>query len=37
MRQVIRVTSYGTTARITYQEQPAIRVGESVRLLARMP
>jgi LysM repeat protein len=35
--QVIRVTSYGTTARITYQEQPAIRVGESVRLLARMP
>ncbi|MEO5815740.1 MAG: LysM peptidoglycan-binding domain-containing protein [Gemmatimonadaceae bacterium] len=35
--QVIRVTSYGTTARIIYQEQPAIRVGESVRLLARMP
>ncbi|MDB4889406.1 MAG: LysM peptidoglycan-binding protein [Gemmatimonadetes bacterium] len=35
--QVIRVTSYGTTARITYQAQPAIRVGESVRLLARMP
>ncbi|MEO8335692.1 MAG: LysM peptidoglycan-binding domain-containing protein [bacterium] len=35
--QVIRVTTYGTTARITYQEQPAIRVGESVRLSARMP
>jgi hypothetical protein len=35
--QVIRVTSYGTTARIVYQHQPAIRVGESVRLLARMP
>jgi hypothetical protein len=35
--QVIRVTPFGTTARITYQEQPAIRVGESVRLSARMP
>lgn len=35
--QVIRVTSFGSTARITSQEQPAIRVGESVRLLARMP
>lgn len=35
--QVIRVTSFGTTARVTYMEQPAIRVGESVRLSARMP
>ena len=35
--QVIKVTSFGTTARITGQEQPAIRVGESVRITARMP
>ena len=35
--QVIRVTPYGSTARITSQQQPAIRVGESVRLTARMP
>jgi hypothetical protein len=35
--QVVRVTQYGTTARITSQQQPAIRVGESVRLTARMP
>ena len=35
--QVIRVTPYGSTARITWQDQPAIRVGESVRLTARMP
>ena len=35
--QVIRVTRYGSTARITSQQQPAIRVGESVRLTARMP
>ena len=35
--QVVRVTSSGTTARITTQEQPAIRVGESVRVTARMP
>ncbi len=35
--QVIKVTSFGTTARITAQDQPAIRVGESVRLTARMP
>ena len=35
--QVIRVTAYGSTARITSQQQPAIRVGESVRLTARMP
>ncbi|HET9685258.1 MAG TPA: hypothetical protein VFP15_14230, partial [Gemmatimonadaceae bacterium] len=35
--QVVRVTRYGTTARITTQQQPAIRVGESVRVTARMP
>jgi hypothetical protein len=31
------VTPYGATARITSQDQPAIRVGESVRITARMP
>ena len=35
--QVIRVTPYGSTARITSQEQPAIRAGQSVRVTARMP
>ncbi|MEP6621786.1 MAG: LysM peptidoglycan-binding domain-containing protein [bacterium] len=35
--QVIRVTPYGTTARVITQQQPAIRVGESVRVTARMP
>ena len=35
--QVVRVTPFGATARITTQEQPAIRVGESVRITARMP
>ena len=35
--RVVRVTPYGSTARITSQEQPAIRVGESVRVTARMP
>jgi hypothetical protein len=35
--QVVRVTPYGATARITSQQQPAIRVGESVRVTARMP
>ena len=35
--RVVRVTPYGSTARITSQEQPAIKVGESVRLTARMP
>jgi hypothetical protein len=35
--QVVRVTSSGATARITSQEQPAIRVGEHVRITARMP
>jgi hypothetical protein len=35
--QVVRVTPQGATARITSQEQPAIRVGESVRVTAQMP
>lgn len=35
--QVIRVTPFGTTARVVTQQQPAIRVGESVRVIARMP
>lgn len=35
--QVVRVTLYGATARVTSQEQPAIRVGEAVRITARMP
>jgi LysM repeat protein len=35
--RVVRVTPYGTTARITSQDQPAIRPGESVRVVARMP
>lgn len=35
--QVVRVTPYGATARITSLEQPAIRVGESLRITARMP
>jgi hypothetical protein len=35
--QVVRVTPYGTTARITSQDQPAIRIGEHVRVTARMP
>jgi LysM repeat protein len=34
---VVRVTPYGTTARITSQDQPAIRKGESIRVVARMP
>jgi hypothetical protein len=34
---VVRVTAYGSTARITSQEQPAIRTGESIRVVARMP
>ena len=33
---VVRVTAYGTTARVTSQEQPAIRKGESIRVVARM-
>jgi LysM repeat protein len=35
--QVVRVTPYGATARITSQQQPAIRVGEQVRITAQMP
>ncbi|MEO8561373.1 MAG: LysM peptidoglycan-binding domain-containing protein [bacterium] len=35
--QVVRVTSFGATARVTTQEQPAIRKGEHVRVTARMP
>ncbi len=35
--EVVRVTPYGASARITSQELPAIRVGESVRITARMP
>ena len=34
---VVRVTAYGSTARITSQDQPAIRTGESIRVVARMP
>jgi LysM repeat protein len=34
---VVRVTAYGSTARITSQEQPAIRTGESIRVVSRMP
>jgi len=35
--QVVRVTPYGATARITTQQQPAIRKGEHIRVTARMP
>lgn len=35
--QVVRVTQYGTTARVTTQQEPAIRKGERIRVLARMP
>ncbi len=35
--RVIRVTPYGSTARITQHLQPAIQVDESVRVVARMP
>jgi hypothetical protein len=35
--QVVKVTPYGATARVTSQEQPAIREGQSVRIIARMP
>jgi LysM repeat protein len=35
--QVVRVTRFGATARITSQDQPAIREGESIRVTARMP
>jgi LysM repeat protein len=35
--QVVRVTRYGATARVTGQSQPAIQEGENVRVVARMP
>jgi hypothetical protein len=35
--QVVRVTPYGTTARVISQEQPMIRAGEHVRVIGRMP
>jgi LysM repeat protein len=34
--RVVRVTPYGATARVTSQDQPAIRKGESIRVVARM-
>jgi hypothetical protein len=34
--QVVRVTPYGATARVISQQQPAIRTGERVRVVARM-
>lgn len=35
--KVVRVTRYGATALVRSQGQPAIRKGESVRVVARMP
>ena len=35
--QIVRVTPFGSTARITSQDQPAIKTGERVRVTARMP
>jgi LysM repeat protein len=35
--QIVKVTPYGATARVTAQEQPAIKEGESVRVVSRMP
>jgi hypothetical protein len=35
--QIVKVTPYGATARVTAQEQPAIKEGESVRIISRMP
>ncbi|HEV7992575.1 MAG TPA: LysM peptidoglycan-binding domain-containing protein [Gemmatimonadaceae bacterium] len=35
--QVVRVTPYGGTARITSLQQPAVRKGEHIRVTARMP
>ena len=35
--RVVRVTSHASTAVVTSQDQPAIRTGESVRVVARMP
>jgi hypothetical protein len=34
--QVVRVTPFGATARVISQQQPAIRTGERVRVVARM-
>ena len=35
--KVVRVTAYGATALVRSQDQPAIRKGESIRVVARMP
>jgi LysM repeat protein len=35
--QVVRVTPFGTTARVLTQTQPAIQKGESIRVVSRMP
>lgn len=35
--QVVRVTPYGTTLVLVGQEQPAVRIGTSARLTAKMP
>jgi hypothetical protein len=35
--QVVRVTAHGSTARVTAHHQPAIRKGESIRVVSRMP
>jgi LysM repeat protein len=35
--QVVRVTPFGTTARVLTQSQPAIQQGESIRVVSRMP
>ncbi|MDQ6634251.1 MAG: hypothetical protein M3Z10_05770, partial [Gemmatimonadota bacterium] len=35
--QVVKVTEYGATARITTQEQAKVQVGQGVRITARMP
>jgi LysM repeat protein len=35
--QVVKVTPYGATARITSQDQPIVHVGQGVRITARMP
>jgi hypothetical protein len=33
----VKVTEYGATARILTQEQVKVRVGQGVRITARMP
>ena len=35
--QVVKVTEYGATARITTQEPAKVPVGQGVRVTARMP